>query len=108
MKKVTELTAELAAPFIKAAGCTLWDVEYVREGGTWYLRVYIDCEGGVNIDQCEQVHRPLGDALDEADPIEGELRPGGLLCRVRPGAEKSPGTSPPAWDRRWRCASIAL
>lgn len=71
MKKVTELTAELAAPFIKAAGCTLWDVEYVREGGTWYLRVYIDCEGGVNIDQCEQVHRPLGDALDEADPIEG-------------------------------------
>lgn len=71
MKKVTDLTAELAAPFVAAAGCRLWDVEYVREAGTWYLRVYIDCDGGVNIDQCEAVHRPLGDALDEADPIEG-------------------------------------
>lgn len=71
MKKVTELTAELAAPFVEAAGCTLWDVEYVREGGAWYLRVYIDCEAGVTIGQCEAVHRPLGDALDAADPIEG-------------------------------------
>lgn len=71
MKKVTDLAAELAAPFVEAAGCTLWDVEYVREAGAWYLRVYIDCEAGVTIDQCEAVHRPLGDALDEADPIEG-------------------------------------
>jgi ribosome maturation factor RimP len=71
MKKVTELTAELALPLVEAAGCRLWDVEYVREAGTWYLRVYIDCDEGVNINQCEAVHRPLSDALDEADPIEG-------------------------------------
>ncbi len=71
MKKVTQLCAELAAPFVEAAGCTLWDVEYVREAGTWFLRVYIDAPGGVNIDQCEAVSRPLSDALDEADPIEG-------------------------------------
>lgn len=71
MKKVTEVTAELALPFVEAAGCTLWDVEYVREGGTWFLRVYIDCPGGVNVEQCEQVSRPLSDALDELDPIEG-------------------------------------
>lgn len=71
MKKVTELTEELAAPLAAAAGCRIWDVEYVREAGTWYLRVYIDCDGGVSIDQCEAVHRPLSDALDEADPIEG-------------------------------------
>ena len=71
MKKVTELCAELAAPFVEEAGCTLWDVEYVREAGTWYLRVYIDAPGGVNIDQCEAVSRALSDKLDESDPIEG-------------------------------------
>ena len=49
MKKITELTAELAAPVIEEAGCTLWDVEYVKEGGTWYLRVLLDKEGGVDI-----------------------------------------------------------
>ncbi len=71
MKKVTEVCAELALPFVEAAGCTLWDVEYVREAGTWFLRVYIDAPDGVDIDQCEAVSRPLSDALDEADPIEG-------------------------------------
>lgn len=71
MKKVTEVCAELALPFVEAAGCSLWDVEYVREAGTWFLRVYIDAPDGVNIDQCEAVSRPLSDALDEADPIEG-------------------------------------
>ena len=47
MKKITELTAELAAPAIAEQGCTLWDVEYVKEAGTWYLRVLLDKEGGV-------------------------------------------------------------
>ena len=69
--KVTDLTAQLAQPLVEAAGCTLWDVEYIREGGTWYLRVFIDAPEGVNIDQCEAVSRPLSDALDEADPIQG-------------------------------------
>ena len=71
MKKITELTAELAAPVIEEAGCTLWDVEYVKEGGTWYLRVLLDKEGGVDILDCEAVSRTLSDLLDEADPIEG-------------------------------------
>ncbi|MDY4954001.1 MAG: ribosome maturation factor RimP [Candidatus Onthomonas sp.] len=71
MKKVTELTAELALPLVEAAGCTLWDVEYVREAGTWYLRVFLDAPEGVSIDQCEAVSRPLSDALDEVDPIQG-------------------------------------
>ena len=70
MKKVTELVAEMALPFVQTAGCSLWDVEYVREAGSWFLRVYIDCPEGVNIDQCEAVSRKLSDALDEADPIE--------------------------------------
>ena len=71
MKKVTEVAAELARPLAEQAGCSLWDVEYVREAGTWFLRVYIDCPGGVDISQCEAVSRPLSDALDLADPIEG-------------------------------------
>ena len=71
MANVTELTAGLAAPIVEAAGCSLWDVEYVKEAGEWFLRVYIDKEGGVSINDCEAVSRPLSDALDEADPIEG-------------------------------------
>ena len=71
MKKITELTAELAAPAIAEAGCTLWDVEYVKEAGTWYLRVLLDKEGGVDILDCENVSRKLSDLLDEVDPIDG-------------------------------------
>jgi len=71
MAKVTDIAAALAAPFVEASGCTLWDVEYVKEAGDWFLRVYIDKPGGVDINDCEAVSRPLSDALDEADPIEG-------------------------------------
>ncbi len=71
MKKITELTAELAAPAVAEAGCTIWDVEYVKEGGSWYLRVLLDKDGGVDILDCEAVSRKLSDLLDEADPIEG-------------------------------------
>ena len=71
MKKVTELTAELAAPVVAEQGCELWDVEYVKEAGQWYLRLYIDKEGGVNINDCEAISRRVSDLLDEADPIEG-------------------------------------
>lgn len=71
MKKITDLTAELAAPAIAEAGCTLWDVEYVREAGTWYLRLYLDKEGGVDILDCEAVSRAVEPLLDAADPIEG-------------------------------------
>ena len=71
MAKVTDTVAALALPLVEDAGCTLWDVEYVKEAGSWFLRVYIDKAGGVSIDDCEAVSRPLSDLLDEADPIEG-------------------------------------
>lgn len=71
MAKVSDLTARLAEPIVATCGCTLWDVEYVKEAGSWYLRIYIDKNGGVSIDDCEAVSRPLSDALDEADPVEG-------------------------------------
>ena len=70
MAKVTDVVAGLAAPIVEQAGCTLWDVEYVKEAGEWFLRVYIDREGGVDITHCEAVSRPLSDLLDEADPIQ--------------------------------------
>ena len=71
MAKVTELVTKLALPVVEEAGCELWDVEYVREAGTWFLRVYIDKAEGVDILDCENVSRVLSDLLDEADPIEG-------------------------------------
>ena len=71
MAKVTDVVAQLATPVVEQAGCSLWDVEYVREAGTWYLRVLLDKEGGVDILDCEAVSRKLSDLLDEADPIEG-------------------------------------
>ncbi len=90
MKKITELTAELAAPAIAEQGCTLWDVEYVKEAGTWYLRILIDKEGGVDILDCEAISRKVSDLLDEADPIESsymfEVGSAGLERQLkRPG-----------------------
>ena len=71
MAKVTDLTAALAEPIVQEQGCSLWDVEYVREAGSWFLRLYIDKPGGVDILDCETVSRTVSDLLDEADPIEG-------------------------------------
>ena len=69
MSKITDLVDGLARPVVEANGCSLWDVEYVKEAGSWYLRLYIDKEGGVSIDDCEAVSRAVDPMLDEADPI---------------------------------------
>lgn len=71
MAKVTDVVAQLAQPVVERCGCTLWDVEYVKEAGEWFLRLYIDKEGGVGIEDCEAVSRPVSDLLDETDPIQG-------------------------------------
>ena len=71
MKKVTEIVAELAAPVAAEFGCELWDTEYVREAGQWFLRLSLDKDGGVDILDCENVSRRVSDLLDQADPIEG-------------------------------------
>ena len=67
--KVTDQVTLFAKPIIEELGYELWDVEYVREGSERYLRVYIDKDGGVDIDDCERVHRALDPVLDEKDPI---------------------------------------
>ena len=69
MSRITERVIQIAEPVVREEGCSLWDVEYVREAGTWYLRVFIDKEGGVSIDDCERVSRRLDPVLDEEDPI---------------------------------------
>ncbi|MBR2062803.1 MAG: ribosome maturation factor RimP, partial [Anaerotignum sp.] len=60
----------LLEPIVEANGLELVDLEFVKEGVNWYLRVYIDKDGGVNIDDCELVSRALEAKLDEKDPIE--------------------------------------
>lgn len=69
MSKITDAVYKLAQPVVEQEGCSLWDVEYLREAGTWYLRIYIDKDGGVSIDDCERISRRLDPMLDEADPI---------------------------------------
>lgn len=67
--KITEQVASFAQPIVEANGCSLWDVEYVREGSERFLRLYIDKEGGVNINDCEAIARAVDPILDEKDPI---------------------------------------
>lgn len=63
-------TEEILLPIIERNGFELVDVEYVKEGGSWYLRAYIDKPGGINVDDCEIVSRELSDILDEKDFID--------------------------------------
>ena len=67
--KITEQVRQFAEPVVLQYGCTLWDVEYVREGSDWFLRLYIDKDGGVNIADCEAISRAMDPILDEKDPI---------------------------------------
>ncbi|MCR5459166.1 MAG: ribosome maturation factor RimP [Acetatifactor sp.] len=60
---------ELLKPIVEKLGIEIYDVEFVKEGSSYYLRAYIDKPEGVNINDCEAVSRAFSDALDEADPI---------------------------------------
>ena len=61
---------QLCEPIINELGLSLWDVRYVKEGAGWLLRIYIDKDGGVDINDCEAVSRAVNEPLDELDPIE--------------------------------------
>lgn len=71
MKKadIEKRTEELVMPIIERFGYELWDVEYVKEGSDYYLRIYADKEGGFTVDDCEAVSRALDPLLDEEDYI---------------------------------------
>lgn len=68
-ERVTDIVERLAEPIVSAAGLELVDVEYKKEGGNWYLRVFVDKPEGVDIDDCSRVSEQLSDVLDEVDPI---------------------------------------
>ena len=68
---VAATVTKLALPLAEQLGYDLWDVEYVKEGADYYLRITIDSPDGITIDDCEKMHRAIDPILDEADPIEG-------------------------------------
>lgn len=68
-KKITQRVWELAQPVVEGFGLKLWDVEYVREGADWFLRLYIDKDSPVDISDCEKVSRAMDPILDQEDPI---------------------------------------
>lgn len=69
MSKISDKVEALARPVVEEEGCKLWSVEYIKEAGTWYLRIFIDKDGGVGIADCEAISRRLDPILDEADPL---------------------------------------
>lgn len=68
-KNIAFEVEQLLRPTVEENGCVLWDVEYIKEGGTQFLRITIDKEGGIDIEDCERVHRAIDPILDEADPV---------------------------------------
>lgn len=69
MAEVIERVEELVVPILKSLGLFLWDIEFRKEGPRWLLRIYIDRESGVTLDDCEAVSKDLGVALDVEDII---------------------------------------
>lgn len=70
VKDVESIAEKLIEPIIEENRFELVDLEFVKEGPNWYLRVYIDKDGGVTIDDCELVSKAFEKKLDELDPIE--------------------------------------
>jgi len=81
---IIEKAMSLALPICEAQGVTLWDVEFKKEGPDWFLRFFIDKEGGVGIEDCERFSRAIDPVLDEADPIEQSY----VLEVSSPGVER--------------------
>ena len=69
-KKIEDIVTEFAGPIANNHSFELVDVEFIKEGTNWYLRIYIDKPGGITIDDCKVVSEEISDILDEKDPIE--------------------------------------
>ena len=83
-KSIAEIVEELITPTADELGYVIWDTEYVKEGSRMYLRITIDRDEGVDINDCEKFHRAIDPILDEADPIEGSY----VLEVSSPGIER--------------------
>ena len=95
-KMYEQKTEAILQPIVDANGFELVDVEYVKEGGSWYLRAYIDKPGGITVDDCELVSRAANDILDEQDFVEESY-----IFEV-----SSPGLGRPLKKRRILCAAL--
>ncbi|MDP4179803.1 MAG: ribosome maturation factor RimP [Bacillota bacterium] len=69
-RKIEDIVTEMVTPIVENNNYELVDVEFLKEGASWYLRVYIDKEGGISIDDCQIVSEALSEKLDKTDPIE--------------------------------------
>jgi ribosome maturation factor RimP len=83
-KQIAELVAEIVEPFLEQHSFELVDVEYVKEGSNWYLRVYVDKENGIDVEDCGLISQFLSAKLDETDPIVNAY----FLEVSSPGAER--------------------
>lgn len=83
-QKVTDLVSEMVTPIVNELGLELVDVEFKKEGPNWFLRVFIDSEKGVDLEDCGQVSEQLSEKLDELDPIDQAY----FLEVSSPGAER--------------------
>ncbi len=83
-EKTVERIADIIKPFADELGLDIWDVRFVKEGSQWYLRVFIDKDGGVSVDDCVNLTRAVTKPLDEADPIKQSY----MLEVSSPGIER--------------------
>ena len=83
-KNTVTAVEELAAPIAEGLGLRIWDVRYLKEGSQWFLRIFIDKDGGVDINDCESMSRAVDEPLDRLAPIEGEY----ILEVSSPGIER--------------------
>lgn len=83
--KVETKVLEIAEPIARDLGLSIWDIDFVKEGADHYLRIYIDKEGGVGIDDCVDMSHAIDGPLDDADPIDVSY----TLEVSSPGAERS-------------------
>lgn len=83
-KNTVSIVEEIARPIAEGLGLDIWDIRYLKEGSQWFLRIFIDKDGGVDINDCERMSRALDEPLDKADPIDGEY----ILEVSSPGIER--------------------
>jgi len=83
-KKVTDIVEQLVSPILEDMNLELVDIEYVKEGSSWFLRLFIDSETGIDIEECGVVSERLSEKLDELDPIQHNY----FLEVSSPGAER--------------------
>ncbi len=84
MSKVIEVVEQIVEPIVNDLNLELVDIEYVKEGKSWFLRVFIDKEQGIDIEECGMVSEKLSEKLDELDPIPYNY----FLEVSSPGAER--------------------